>query len=443
MDMRSKVLTGVALASMLLAAACGSDTPPPLGASAPPTSAASIDPAKVTGTVTVLTNRTDLVTDGTMEKYATEFKKTYPDVTVKFEGVTDYEGEVKIRMNTENYGDVLLIPNTIGKEDYPKFFEPLGSAADLDKKYVYTSKSNVGGTIYGIPGFSSVNGFVYNKGVWEKAGIADWPTTPDEFLADLQAIKDKGGAVPYYTNYKDGWPLTAWTSALGSPSCDAKATDNLATDLEPWKAGGDLHIADTLLYNIVNRKLSEADPTTTNWEDSKSQLATGKIATMWLGSWSIVQMQDAAKQAGQDPSVIGYMPFPAQKDGKYCTMVTPDYLYAVNIHSENKPAARAWLEWMVEKSGFAETNQAISSVAGAPLPTALQPYSDAGVEFVELSQAETGKFNKIDNESEVGMNKPDYRQKLIDIARGAGSGDLNGLFSELTTKWADTVKMSG
>ena len=73
--------------------------------------AAATDPGKVSGTITVLTHRTDLVQNGTLNKYAAAFNKIYPKVTVKFDGITDYEGEVKIRMNTDNYGDVLMIPN--------------------------------------------------------------------------------------------------------------------------------------------------------------------------------------------------------------------------------------------------------------------------------------------------------------------------------------------
>ncbi|WP_347606762.1 extracellular solute-binding protein [Acrocarpospora sp. B8E8] len=435
-------MAGLALAVTFLAAACGSGQSVPAPSAAAP--AAPSDPAKITGEITVLTNRTDLVTDGTMKKYADEFNKTYPQVTVKFEGITDYEGEVKIRMNTENYGDVLLIPNVIAQDDYPKFFENLGPAAEIDKKYQYTAKANVGGNVYGIPVFSVSNGLVYNKEVWAQAGITDWPATPEQFLADLQAIKDKTEAVPYYTNYKDGWPLTQWTSALGSPSCDPKANDNLATATEPWAAGSDLNITDTLLFNIVNKKLSEEDPTTTNWEDSKGQLANGKIATMWLGSWAIVQMQDAAKKAGKDPSAtIGYMPFPAQPAGKFCAMVTPDYINSVNVHSKNKDAARAWLHWMADESGFASTNQAISSVKGAPLPSTLQPFAEVGVQFVELSQAQAGKVTTIDNASEVGLNKPDYRQHLIDVARGAAPGDTGSVFADLTTKWAAAVAMGG
>jgi raffinose/stachyose/melibiose transport system substrate-binding protein len=439
--MKRRALAGVLLSAALLAAGCGASD----GASTGDSSAlSSNDPSKVAGEITVLTNRTDLVTDGTMDRYAALFKKDYPNVSVKFEGITDYEGEVKIRMNTDKYGDVLLIPNTVVTADYPKFFASLGSAADLEAKYTAsgTGKGVVNGQVYGLAGFSYVNGFVYNKDVWAAAGVTNWPKTPEEFLAALQAIKSKTGATPYYTNYKDGWPLSSWSSVVGSATCDAKANDKLP-ETNPWAPGSDLHAGDTLLYNIVKNKLSEADPTTTNWEDSKGLLANGKVAAMWLGSWSLVQMQDAAKKAGKNPDSIGYLPFPTQVGGKFCTVVAPDYQSAVNIHSTNKAAARAWIDWFLEKSDAVVVNQAVSALKGAPLPLSLKPFTDAGVQFIDLSQVNWARVSKIDNLSEVGITKPEYRQHLVDVARGAAPGSLEASFAELAKKWADAAKNAG
>ncbi|WP_405014723.1 ABC transporter substrate-binding protein [Kitasatospora sp. NBC_01539] len=435
--MTRRALAAAALAGAVLITGCGGSGGTTSGSALPPA-----DAAQVSGDITVLTHRTDLIADGTMKKYADEFTKVYPKVHVTYEGITDYEGEVKIRMNTSNYGDVLLIPAAIAKNDYPKFFAPLGAAADVSGTYDFTAKATVGEQVYGLASFANANGFVYNKSVWAQAGITTWPRTREEFLADLQAIKAKTGSTPYYTNYKDGWPLTAWTSAVGTTGCDTLANDKLAAG-DPWAEGSDLRASDTLLYDIVHGKLAEEDPATTNWENSKTQLATGRIATMWLGSWSIVQMQQAAVKAGKDASEIGYMPFPAQKDGAFCSVVAPDYQYAVNVHSAHKPAARAWIDWMLTKSGYADASQAVSAVKGAPMPPTLKPYSDAGVKLVTLSEEKTALVNTIDNAAEIGLQKPDYRQHLIDVARGAASGDLASEFAALSKKWNAARKDAG
>ncbi|MDT9684228.1 ABC transporter substrate-binding protein [Streptomyces sp. TRM76323] len=436
---KKKTLTGALLATaMLTVAGCSGG-----GAPSGETAAAPSSPGDVSGEIKVLTHRTDLVQNGTMDKYAAEFNKTYPKVKVSFEALTDYEGEVKIRMNTEDYGDVLMIPAAVAKNDYPKFFAPLGTREELGSKYRFSDKTEVGGKVYGIAQFGTANGFVYNKAVWKKAGITDWPTTPQEFLADLQAIKAKTDSVPYYTNFKDNWPMTAWSNNIGSVTCDAKANDKLAGPVSPWKEGSELHVIDSLLHDIVKGGLSEKDPNTTNWEASKGMIAKGKIATMHLGSWAITQMQDAAKKAGADPAEIGFMPFPVQKDGVFCATAASDYQQAVNAHSEHKSAARAWIDWFTEKSGYSAKEGAISAVKAAAMPDTLKDFGDNDVKVVERSEAETGKVNAIDNAAEIGLAKPDYRQKLVDIARGAQKGNLQEFFADLDKRWNEAAKTAG
>ncbi|WP_037856030.1 ABC transporter substrate-binding protein [Streptomyces sp. NRRL S-340] len=439
MGRKTTLSTALLTTAMLTVAGCS-------GAGAPSneTATAPSDPGAVSGTITVLTHRTDLVQNGTMKKYAAEFNRTYPKVKVKFEGITDYEGEVKIRMNTENYGDVLMIPAAISKGDYPKFFAPLGSTASLRNKYRFTDKTDVNGKTYGIATFGTANGFVYNKTLWKKAGVTAWPTTPQQFLTDLRAVGSKTGATPYYTNFKDGWPLSSpWTNSVGSVSCDAKAFDALAATDEPWAAGGDLNVIDTLLYGIVHGGLAEKDPTTTNWENSKTLLAKGKTGSMLLGSWAITQMRDAAKKAGTDPDDIGFMPFPVQKAGHFCATLLSDYQQAVNVHSSHKAAARAWIDWFTEKSGYSASEGAVSPLKAVKLPSTLQGYVDNDVTMIERSEAKTADVNAIDNASEIGLSKPDYRQKLVDLARGAQKGSLEDYFSDLDKRWAEARQSAG
>lgn len=402
----------------------------------------SID-GKPTGTITVLTQRTDLVSDGTFAKYAAEFNKTYPDVTVKFEGVNDYENAIKTRLNGTKYGDVLAIPAAVKPSQLAQFFEPLGKTTDYSGKYRYTAQASYNGTQYGIVSGGNANGIVYNKKVWEKAGITKLPQSESEWLADLKLIKSKTDAIPLYTNYKDGWPLSQGMGSLGAITNDPDAAIHLAETPKPWTDGTDIYAIDSLLFDSVHEKLTEPDPLSTDWEGSKTQLGTGKIGAMVLGSWAISQMQAAAVKAGASADDIGYMTFPANVKGVQYAMNAGDYAYGISKHSTAKAAAKAWITWFTEKSDYTKSQGMVSTLKDSPLPANLKGLSDAGVKLIEPAAAPKGKeslLSDVANQAQVDLYGQVYRQKLVDIARGAADGTKDGYFAELNAKWGAAVK---
>ena len=176
----------------------------------------------------MITHRTDLV-DNVLLDYRDRFNEQYPDVDIEFEAITDYEGEVRIRMNTEDYGDVLLIPGNVTADQLPEFFEPLGTVDELGETYRFITEQAFEGKVYGIATTGNANGFVYNKEVLEEAGVTDLPTTPEEFVAALQLVDDNTEAIPLYTNYKDGWPLTQWEGNRGSVTNDPETSTSSPT----------------------------------------------------------------------------------------------------------------------------------------------------------------------------------------------------------------------
>ena len=84
---------------------------------------------------------------------------------------------------------------TSSKSELSDYFTPLGDADTLDKIYNFIPEKSYGGEVYGIANGGTAGGIVYNKKVWADAGISELPATPDEFLEDLQTIKDKTDAV--------------------------------------------------------------------------------------------------------------------------------------------------------------------------------------------------------------------------------------------------------
>ena len=401
---------------------------------------------EVKGDLKVVTWRTDLIEDGTFDKYKAAFEEEYPDVNVEFEGITDYAGEMLTRMSTDNFGDVIGIP-AIQPDQYEQFLEPLGDTADFEDTYRFLPAASYDGTQYGIAWGGNANGVVYNKKIWDEAGVTAPPTSEEEWLDALQKIKDNTDAIPLYTNYKDGWPLTQSFGNLGVVTNDADAPITMAHDEAPWTEGSDVYAVDSLLYESVAAGLTEEDPLTTNWEQSKVDLATGKIATMTLGSWAISQMQAAAEDNGASAEDIGYMAFPANVDGTQYAVIAGDYNLAVSKFSKAKAAAWAWIQWVVADSGYTEAQGMISPLKDKELPTNLSDFSDAGVELMEINPAPAGEESLLAdtaNESKVDLYGPLYRQKLVDIARGAADGDKDSYFAELNEQWGAAVtKLAG
>jgi len=447
------LLAVLLLSGAATACSSGGTSPSPTGTTAASSSASSASTvpsaststaADISGNITVLTNRTDIVDTVFNAKYVPAFNKIYPNVKVTFNALKDYEGETKIRMNTTDYGDVLLIPNAIKPNQLASYFTPIGTTADLSKTYRLSTEQSFMGTSYGLPVVVNANGIVYNKKVWDAAGITTLPKTTDEFLADLQTIKDKNATTknfvaPYYTNYKDGWPLTQWQGNAGEVTGNKNFNISMYSNDAPWTAGQDNYVIYKLVYDIVNKKLAERDPTTTDWESSKGLLANGSVSAMALGSWAIVQMQQAAVTAGGSADDIHYMPFPSQTAGKFTSNIGGDYKIAINKNSKNQDAAKAWLFWFEDQSGFAFEQGGIPPRLDGKNPTQMADFDAAGVMLQEQTPATPGNeawLGMIQDSSKIQLYNQDWVQRIVDAARGQTKETLDAIFKDLNTKWA-------
>ena len=121
----------------------------------------------------------------------------YPNINIEYQAVTDYAEDMTLRLTTDDWGDICMIPTTIDKAELPNEFVSFGDVDTLSENYIMLNNYAYDGQVYGIPSTANAQGIVYNKAVFEEAGITELPTTPDEFLEDLQLIKDNTDAIPY------------------------------------------------------------------------------------------------------------------------------------------------------------------------------------------------------------------------------------------------------
>lgn len=393
-----------------------------------------------------ITHKTDCV-DNIFQDYVKEFQKLYPNVTITYEGITNYADDMMTRLTTGDWGDICMIPVAVDKDELENYFVPFGKVSDLEKDYIMLTDYSYNGKAFGIPSQGNAQGIVYNKKVFEEAGIKELPKTPDEYLETLKIIKEKTDAVPMYTNFAAGWTMTAWDayitgSATGDPDY---ANDKLVHSKNPFSKQKDMigpYAVYYTLYEAVARGLIEDDPTTTDWEGSKGMMNKGEIATMVLGSWAVPQIQ----QAGDNADDIGYMTFPITIDGKQYATAGGDYNYGINCNSskDNQIAAMLYVKWLTEESNFAYDQGGIPIKVGAERPAVYDAFE--GVELVINNPAKEGEetlYNDINNESEVGINtSPDGDSQIVECALD-DSKTLDEIMNEWNEKWTKAQEKFG
>ncbi|MEE3420890.1 MAG: ABC transporter substrate-binding protein [Lachnospiraceae bacterium] len=402
--------------------------------------------------IKVLTNRTDMMKDDYNGKnwasYIEDFNKIYPNIKINMEGVTDYASDTLTRLQGGSWGDVMLIP-AIDKADLPNYFLPYGSVDEMSKLNRFADSWSYDGQCYGVATVGNAQGVVYNKKVFQDAGITELPKTPDEFLADLKTIKEKTDAIPLYTNYAAGWTMSAWDGYVtGTATGDAKYFNQvLPHTRDPFSDPGDgTHAYNVykILYEAVKNGYTEDDYTTTDWESSKSKLNNGEIATMMLGSWAFGQMQ----AAGDHPDDVGYMPFPMTVNGKQYSSTSPDYSFGIakDLPAEEEEASLIWVKWITEESGWAYNENCMPVAQDITKFPALFDAFD-GVEYVTDEPALEGEedlVNNLNSTSELAINAGgDAKVQAIVEAASTGSETFDDIMNEWNQKWDDAMDAEG
>lgn len=395
-------------------------------------------------TITFINHKTDWESNGKWDEYMAEFNKVHPDIEVEIQTITDYAGQMKTRMNSTEYGDLLMIPGDIKPQDYSYFFEPLGDKDELAKKYLGLNDRSFENVSYGIPTQMNATGMVVNMKVFEDAGITEFPKTAEDFVAALETIKQNDPSVtPLYTNYAAGWTLSNWDFTRAGVAGDVDFTNKMTADTAPFEDGKVMSEIYKVLFDVSEKQLIEADPTTTDWEQSKVDMANNKIGVMVLGSWAVPQIQEINPDTSDN---ITFQAFPmTAPDGKQYMGVGGDYNLGINVNSKNKEAARKLLDWLVNDSNYAQDNGGLPTLIGAEFPPALQASKEAGVELIEENPAPEGKeslFSDINNQSELGIGTTDdEKQRIIDAAIGNTKETFADIMADFNKRWSDSIKV--
>lgn len=304
--------------------------------------------AIINGSITVYTNRVDLVNNGSYARWINEFQKLYPGTIVKIEGITDYETVIQRRFESRNYGDVILVPRDIPKQTYSNFFLPLNDLNLADAIYfpdIWQYNEKHFAYTQGVV----AEGLVYNKRIFAEANIEAPPQTTDDLYSIAKKIKSLGKN-PFAINMGAAWPLQQWEKATLAIAENGNYFSEMINDENPFTTGKPYYSSLKIAHSLFKNELTEEEYILNNWEQSKSDFIDGKNAMYFLGNWVIPQLIEA----GMKSEDIGFTPFPFDNTGNAKALLTFDWGLAVSRYSKNPDTAKAWIEFILTKSNFSD-----------------------------------------------------------------------------------------
>ena len=266
-------------------------------------------------------------------------------------------------------------------------------------------------SLYDLPLGQNIEGFWYNKALFEQAGIENPPTTWDEMLEDAQKLLD-AGIQPFAVGGADLWPATRLLNAYvmrkgGTDFMDqAYAGEKQYTDPALVEAAA-------MLQDMVDKGYFGVGPTTVDQNTAANMVMNGEAAIIYNGSWYVGQLNSDANAAG--PDGIGFFNVPEVSGGP--GTVTE---YSMNCgtilalsSSKYDETTDGWLKYFVSNAGdyAMDTQGSFRGYTISEMPSDISGWFEAAMDS-ELSQIAQENVQSLMNGD---MTPEDYTQSLQDI----------------------------
>ncbi|MFF3331242.1 extracellular solute-binding protein [Streptomyces sp. NPDC002888] len=300
--MRRGIAASALVASLALAAtACGGD---------------SDSGDKADGPVTLTWWDTSNATNEapTYQALVKEFEAANKDIKVKYVNVPFDQAQNKFDTAAGSKGAPDVLRSEVGwTPAFAKkgFFAPLdGTEALKDQGKFQPSlieQAKYEGKTYGVPFTTDTLALVYNKQLFEKAGIKEAPKTWDDLKKAAATVKDKTGVDGYWGSTQ-AYYAQSFLYGEGTDTVDAEGKKITVDSAEAKKAYG------TWLGLFDGKGLHKADTTADAYAHIQDAFVNGKVAAIVQGPWEITNFYKGS--AFTDKANLGIATVPAGSTGK-------------------------------------------------------------------------------------------------------------------------------
>ncbi len=307
----------------------------------------------------------------TYQALVKEFEAANKDVKVKYVNVPFDQAQNKFDTAAGASGAPDILRSEVGwtpafaKKGYFLPLDGTEALADQDKfKSNLIEQAKYEGKTYGVPIVTDTLALVYNKALFEKAGIAEAPKTWEDLKSAAATIKAKTGVDGYWGSTQ-AYYAQSFLYGEGTDTVDADAKKITVNSPEAKKAYG------TWLGLFDGKGLHKADTTADAYAHIQDAFVNGKVAAIIQGPWEITNFYKGSAFA--DKNNLGIATVPADSAG---TAGAPTGGHNLSVYAGSDKAHQAAALKFVNFMTSAKS-QATIAQKNSTLPTRDDAYTDA------------------------------------------------------------------
>ncbi len=203
-----------------------------------------------------------------------------------------------------------------------------------------------GATIYNsarylVPFGYHYAGMFYNTKVMADAGVTEFPTDWDGFLALCETLKSNG-VTPIALGSKDRWPAQFWFDYLLLRTAGPEYRASLMAG-EASYTDGEVQRAMQIWNDLVDAGYFAPNANAATWTDASDQVSRGDAAMTLMGTWITGYWNGNGLMAGDD---YDFFEFPMIDAGVPNAVVGPVDGWLISANSENRANAEALVAFL-------------------------------------------------------------------------------------------------
>ncbi len=277
-----------------------------------------------------------------------DFQKENPDIAVELIGGTQNSQKTVMTILSGKAPEVMQVAyRNLRELAAQDAFEEVGKYFDQDKIFFNANLWNlavVEGKLYGIPWLGHSMQLIYNRDMFEKAGIKEPPKTWQELYADAFKLTGNGKygiGLPGQQSNDLSWSLDMFIYAGGAKLVKKEPDGSYSVALNTTEGRNAVQF-----YLKLMKECAPPDSAEKTGKEIMDDFRNQKVAMEFQGPWGVTDIWKSG-----NPFRVGVAPIPAGPGGSFAEI--GPYMLAIpaGVSGEKFNAAVKLISFMISRKG--------------------------------------------------------------------------------------------